>query len=106
MKRTKNPRVTAHSRPITVNSYNELLQHEPAILKRIAATQNGGNLFMAHPLQLLSDIGVQLSKEVVNQLVQMYPELSALSLTPYEAIKAAGQQSVQFNVRGLFRRKG
>jgi hypothetical protein len=91
--------------PITINSYAELLKQEPIILKRIAEVPNGGNLFMAHPFQLLADVGVVLSKQVESHILRLHPELSNLSLAPYNAVKAAGAQSVRYNIRGLFWRK-
>jgi len=90
---------------VSINTYADLLRHEPAILQRIADMPNGGNLFMAHPFQLLADIGVVLSKEVQRQILKWHPELSGLSLVPYEAVKAAGAQSVRYRIRGLFRRQ-
>jgi len=98
-------RATAAFPSISINTYAQLLKQEPAILKRIAETPNGGNLFMAHPFQLLSDIGVVLSKEVQRRILKLHPELTSLSLIPYNAVKAAGAQSVRYNIHGLFRRQ-
>ena len=81
-------RATAAFPSISINTYAQLLKQEPAILKRIAETPNGGNFFMAHPFQLLSDIGVVLSKEVQRRI-----------------LKAAGAQSVRYDIHGLFRRQ-
>jgi hypothetical protein len=90
---------------IMIGSFRELLEHEQEIVKRIAATANGGNLFMIHPLMLLSDVGVDLSSEAVKEILQHEPLLSGLSPTPYKALKTSKEkQNIQFHVRGLFRR--
>jgi len=89
-----------------IHSYEELMRHEPAILRRIADMPNGGNLFMIHPLRLLADIGVTLTPELETQLIRRFPELSGLSSVPYDALKSTeGEQRVRFNIRGLFRKK-
>jgi hypothetical protein len=91
---------------LAVHSYEELMRHQPAILRRISDMPNGGNLFMIHPLRLLADIGVTLTPELEAQLIRRFPELSGLSSVPYDALKSAkGEQKVRFNVRGLFRKK-
>jgi hypothetical protein len=91
---------------LAVHSYEELMRHEAAILRRISDTPNGGNLFMIHPLRLLADIGVTLTPELEAQLIRRFPELSGLSSAPYDALKSAkNEQKVRFNVRGLFRKK-
>lgn len=92
--------------PLPIGSFAELLHEEPKILRRIAETPNGGYLFMIHPLRLLADLEVKLTPELEAQLVRRFPELSALSLAPYEALKAAqGPQKIRFHIRGLFREK-
>lgn len=97
--------MTSHP-TLMIRTYEELLREEPAILRRIAETPNGGNLFMIHPLRLLADIEVNLTPELEAQLVRRFPELSGLSNTPYDALKSAvGAQKVRVHVRGLFRKK-
>ena len=95
-----------HFSPIEIRSFAELRREEPQILNRIAETTNGGNLFMLHPFRLFADIGVRLTPELEAELVRRFPELSGLSPTPYDALKAAGGlQKVRFHIRGLFRTK-
>jgi hypothetical protein len=88
---------------LKINSYDELLSNERAILERIARTVNGGNLFVAHPFQLLADLGVELSDTAKAEILNIEPHLSALSPVAYDAIKRSlVQQSVRFHVHGLF----
>ena len=97
--------MTAYA-PLKVRSFEELLRDEKTILRRISEFPNGGNLFMIHPLRLLADVGVTLTPELEAQLVRRFPELSRLSITPYDALKSAkGEQKVRFHIRGLFRKK-
>jgi hypothetical protein len=92
--------------PIKVDSFDELMQHEQEILQRIERTPNGGLLFVTHPLMLLRDVGVELSERAQKEILDHEPHLSALSPTPYSAIKASTeQQPVEFRVHGLFERR-
>lgn len=89
-----------------IHSYDELLRHEPEIIARIEQIPCGGNLFMAHPLRLLADVGVTLTADVEREILALHPELSGLSPVPYEALaKSTSTQPVQFRIRGLFRRR-
>lgn len=91
---------------LKINSFDELIQHEPEILERIADTPNGGNLFMAHPFMLLADIGVELSDQAREEIKRHEPYLSALSATPYNALKISKEeQRIRFHVHGLFQRR-
>jgi len=91
---------------IKVASFDELLKHEGEIIERIAATPNGGNLFMIHPLMLLADVGVELSERSIKEILEHEPYLSGLSPTPYQALKHSKEkQKVRFHVHGLFRRR-
>jgi hypothetical protein len=91
---------------IKIGSFDELVKQEQEIVKRIAETHNGGNLFMIHPLMLLSDIGVDLSEQAVKEILKHEPHISALSPTPYNALKASKEkQKVSFHVHGLFSRR-
>lgn len=90
---------------LQVNSFSELMRHEKEILDRIAYTENGGNLFMAHPLMLLDDIGVQLSEDAKKELIEREPLLGSLSDLPYQAIKfSRTKQPIRFHLHGLFKR--
>jgi hypothetical protein len=90
---------------ILVNTYHDLLLHEPEIVARINASLNGGNLFLAHPFQCLADLNVQLSAEVRAELIRAEPALSTLSLTAYTALKKSTKpEPVLVTVRGLFRK--
>ena len=90
---------------LRIKSLNELFVHEKEILRRIDETPNGPNLFVAHPLRMLADVGVELSKEAQQALLHHEPGLAALSSTAYEALKKTQeQQRVRFHLKGLFRR--
>ncbi|HSK17942.1 MAG TPA: hypothetical protein VK912_02295 [Longimicrobiales bacterium] len=89
-----------------VNSFDELIAHEQEILGRIAATPNGGKLFLTHPFMLLADLGVELSKRAERELIAHEPVLGALSPVSYNHLKASTRpQSVKVNLRGLFQRR-
>jgi hypothetical protein len=95
-----------HKPWLVVDSFDELMAHEAEIVARIARLPNGGNLFMANPLMLLDDLGVKLTSRAREELVQRVPELSALSPTPYLALKSSIEpQTIHFIVHGLFQRR-
>ena len=92
---------------IEVDSLCELLEHEAEILRRIAAVPNGGNLFLAHPLLLLEDVGVALSDSARAEMLRREPALSGLSPTPYRALQRTPHpQRVRVELRGLFQKAG
>jgi hypothetical protein len=99
-----------HGRPgpwCRIGSFDELEQHQPAILERIAELPNGGNLFLAHPLLLLEELGVELTEDFQRELLAQEPSLATLSRAPYEALKRSGApQEVRVRLSGLFRRGG
>lgn len=91
---------------LKIGSLDELVSHEKEILERIAATRNGGNLYMANPFLLLADIGVDLSDQARQQMIAAEPHLSALSALPYNALKnSSDAQSIRFHVHGLISRR-
>lgn len=91
---------------LKVDSFAELMAHEPEILKRIEATPNGGQLFLIHPIMLLREIGVDLSARAEQDILRHEPHLTGLSPVPYQALKNSKEhQPVQFHVRGLFQRR-
>jgi len=91
---------------LKINSLDDLRKHEKQILKIIKEIKNGGNLFMANPILFLTDIGISLSEKVKKEIIQIEPDLSGLSPTPYIALKNTKEkQKIQFNLKGLFRRK-
>jgi hypothetical protein len=105
MRKPARRRSSSHA-VFTIESYEQLLRHERAILERIAALPNGGNLFMAHPFRLLREIGVEISAKTHDQIVRMHPELAALSEAPFDALRASGtEQPIQYRLKGLFKRR-
>ena len=92
---------------IKINSFDELIKHEKEIVKRISGTPNGGNLFMAHPIMLLADIGVVLSNQGQNEIISREPGLSNLSPSVYNSLKKSKtKQKIRFHIKGLFQHKG
>ncbi len=92
--------------PIAVGSFDELLEHEQEIVERIERVAYGGNLFVAHPFRLLADIGVELSAEAREEIVEREPLLDTLVDAPYDAMRnSSAEQNVRIHVRGLFERR-
>jgi len=58
---------------------DELLQHEKEITDLINSTPNSGYLFMINPLMLLYDIGVELSFQAKNEIINLEPKIGTLS---------------------------
>lgn len=93
-----------HLPPLEVDSFAELCQQEAAIIERIEKTPNGGYLFQLHPLMLLRDLGVRLSKKAVRELVEQEPTLASLNPAPYLALRASdSEQPIRVRVRHLFK---
>lgn len=91
---------------LQIDSFDDLMSHEEEIVARINELRNGGNLFLAHPFMLLEDIGVELSENVKEEILEMEPSLSALSAKPYESLKRSRvTQNMHIEVNGLFRRR-
>lgn len=91
---------------LRIDSYADLLKHEPEILGRIEALPNGGNLFLIHPFLLFEDIGVELSERARNEIINIEPALAGLSAAPYQALKASNsRQSFEVRLKGLFGRR-
>jgi|SRR5215469_7300517 len=72
---------------LTLTTFAELLKHEQEIVDRISRIPHGGRLFLANPLQCITDTGVELTAELRAELVRDNPSLGALSMLAYEAIK-------------------
>lgn len=90
---------------LEIDSFDDLLTHEEEIVARINEMRNGGNLFLANPFMLLADIGIELSENVIQEIIDLEPSLSALSAKPYESLKRSRvTQNMQVELTGLFRR--
>lgn len=90
---------------IVIHTFEELLEHEQEIVDRINAMPMGGNLFIAHPFMLLEELGIHLTDEVIEEIKDREPYLSALSPTSYYALKETKEdQRIRYHLRGLFRR--
>jgi hypothetical protein len=92
---------------LSIGSFDELLRHEPEILRRVNAMPNGGRLLLIDPLRLLSDVGVQLGERAVAEW-RAHGGDDVLDGTrdrvAYEAILASGGGSVTFDIRRLVER--
>lgn len=90
---------------LRADSLDDLLREESRVLARIASTRNGGNLFLANPFLLLSDVGVALSERARREILRLVPELSTASPAAYQALKASREpQSIVIRLHGLFPR--
>jgi hypothetical protein len=90
--------------PITINTLGELARHEADIIARINRLPNGGNLFMAHPFLLLTDIGVRIGDGLRAELIRHDRYLMGLSETPYRSLQGTTERlRVRYHVRKLFR---
>jgi hypothetical protein len=86
--------------PLPIESIEELFKHQEEILARIERVPNGGNLFVVHPLQMLADVGVQLSPAVREELLRRSPQLAAASPVAYEAVRSGDKdQKVRVHLR-------
>jgi hypothetical protein len=95
-----------HPQPLHIESYRELVEHEPEVIRRIGELPNGGNLFMANPLRALADAGVALSPSARAELIAQQPSFEQASHVAYDAIRASRQpQPVRFQLKSLFTRR-
>jgi len=91
---------------LQINSLEELISHEEQIVAQIAEMRNGGNLFLANPFMLLADLGVVLSDQAKEEILEIEPSLSTVSKATYESLKSSRcTQNIQIKVEGLFRRR-
>jgi hypothetical protein len=92
---------------VRIESLEDLEQHEAEIVRRINELPRGGSLFLAHPFQLLADLGVELSEEVRDRLIRDEPALGTPSTMAYQALRSTGaEQEVEVVLRRLFHREG
>jgi hypothetical protein len=81
----------------------DLRAAEPAVVESINQSRNGGARFLAHPLAMLSDVGVDLSPELEKLLLALLPQLKHASPVAYETLTAAEEEGpVTVRVKGLF----
>jgi hypothetical protein len=86
--------------PLQIDSVEELFKHQEEILARIERVPNGGNLFVVHPLQMLADVGVQLSPAAREELLRRSPRLATASPVAYEAVRSGTrEQKVRVHLR-------
>jgi hypothetical protein len=78
----------ALEQPLEINSVDELFRRQQEILARIERVPNGGNLFVVHPLQMLADVGVQLSQAAREELLRSSPQLAAASPAAYQVARS------------------
>lgn len=90
-----------------VCSLKELVSHEPEIVRRIAATRNGGHLLLIDGRRLFRDIRVELTPEAITETHAAYPELFAATgrERAYDRVVASnGKGAVRVAATGLFRK--
>jgi hypothetical protein len=90
---------------LNVSSFDELLQHEKEIVRRIRALSNGGHLLLLDPQRLLRDVGVRASPEVLRQTREKHPGLFTTDggEGAYERVAKSGTSgAVRVTVNGLF----
>jgi hypothetical protein len=86
-----------------LKTLEDLRLAEPALVESINRSRNGGARFLAHPLAMLSDVGVDLSPELKKLLLALLPQLQHASSAGYEALTAAEEEGpVTVRVQGLF----
>ena len=91
------------SKALYVESFEDLQKHEQEIGERIGSVKNGGNLFAAHPLRFLKEVGVSLSEEAQTKLLAFAPSLALYSDLAYEALKSSPYpQNVNITASSLF----
>jgi hypothetical protein len=87
--------------PIRIHSLRELREAEGEIVQRLNGSDRGSLLFLLDPLRAMSDVGVELSVEVGNELREREPTIGQASAA-YDAIGEAGDLSVEVTLTGLF----
>jgi hypothetical protein len=98
--------VRNHREPwFTASSLSDLRDRDQDIRDRIHETLNGGLLFITNPLRLLEDLGIELSDQARQELLDFDPRLGLMSSSGYQALmEKESAQPVQVEIRpGLFR---
>lgn len=91
--------------PIPISTYEDLLEHEQALVERIEAVPNGGLLYLIHPVMLLAEVGAELSDELQDEFAARNGGDGGWSAEPYRALHGStSEQPSQVTLRGLFRR--
>ncbi len=91
--------------PITISTYDELLNHEQELLERISALPNGGQLYLIHPLRVLAEVGAELAPDVQDEFAAQHDGSGGWSEEPYRALReSTSAQLGRVTLRGLFRR--
>lgn len=93
---------------ISIASFDELMQHEDEIVRRVNAKPNGPLLLATDPLRLLGDVGVHLDEAAVAGWRAHGGEMldGARSRLFYDAVAASGAAGdVQFTLQRLVQRQ-
>lgn len=86
--------------PLAIASYSELLKSEGEIIARMGKVPNSAQLFTAHPLLFLREIGVKLSPQARKELIRKHPQFSGMSPLAYRALLEKGsalEASISFD---------
>src|SRR5262249_56278014 len=84
---------------LVIDSFADLITHEPQILRRIGDVPNGGHLFLVHPFLLLEEVGVDLSDAARREILDREPQLRSLSPVPYRALLRRNAPHPNFHLR-------
>src|SRR5579863_8259347 len=88
---------------LTIATIKALSASEAEIISRISKTPRGSYLFMMSPLDLLKDLNVVLSDEVVAAIIEVTPTLATTFDRAYQATKASAHDPIAVvNIKGLF----
>ena len=88
---------------LTVDTYQNLVANEAAILARVNQVPNGAALFCAHPLRMLADLGVVLSPAAQADLVKHMPPAASGSDLAYESLSRGGARpAYAIGLKSLF----
>jgi hypothetical protein len=94
-----------HHSPLAISSFEDLLKHEPEIVRRINDTPNGGRLLILDAARLLADLGVTLSEEALfewRRRVGFSVGTPSRTRTAYDAIaRGPRDERVRIRVRNL-----
>ena len=76
--------------PLAIASYSELLKSEGQIMERMGKIPNSTQLFTAHPLLFLREIGINLAPLAKKEFIRKHPQVSGMSPLAYRALLEKG----------------
>jgi hypothetical protein len=86
-----------------LETMEQLIANEQQIIAKMDALPNGGLLFVLHPFLLLADIGVEISADLKQVLIQRIPTLRSLSESTYYAVRRTQEPQINtYHFKRLF----